>query len=318
MQIPDCSISESVTYSDSSVRLSVLIPCYGTASLVGRLLKSLVPLAGHGVEILMADDCSPDGVDKAIARALATDAEALAPYTRVLKNERNLGLASTRNRLFDEARGRYIAVVDSDDYVDAMPMLAALSEAESCDADIVAAPFFTTDGAEKVSRVAIPEDYDLNRLPVHVKSFSLCNKLIKRKFVADNGLRWFDGLNRWEDLGMTSRMYALAPDIKVVTDGWYRYVIDPARPTLSTFAREATVADRSAITLRVQEWMAERGLSEKYSEFLTALKFYAKGGYLRMPVDIKAWRSTFPEAKASLTSPAAVPLLYRLAFMMLG
>ena len=287
MQIPDCSISESVTYSDLSVRLSVLIPCYGTASLVGRLLKSLVPLAGHGVEILMADDCSPDGVDKAIARALAADAEALAPYTRVLKNERNLGLASTRNRLFDEARGRYIAVVDSDDYVDAMPMLAALSEAESCDADIVAAPFFTTDGAEKVSRVAIPEDYDLNRLPVHVKSFSLCNKLIKRKFVADNGLRWFDGLNRWEDLGMTSRMYALAPDLKVVTDGWYRYVID-------------------------------RGLSEKYSEFLTALKFYAKGGYLRKPVDIKAWRSTFPEAKASLTSPAAVPLLYRLAFMMLG
>ncbi|MDE6416113.1 MAG: glycosyltransferase [Duncaniella sp.] len=303
--------------SETAPRLSVLIPCYGTASLVGRCLESLVPLAGQGVEIVMIDDCSPDGVSDAIARALSHEAAPLAPYTRVMKNPRNIGLAATRGRLVDEARGRYIAIADSDDFVDARAMLDALDVAETSGTDIVAAPFFTVTG-DRVTRNNIPGEYDLNRLPVHVRAFSLCNKLIRCSFFADNGLRWFEGLNRWEDLGMTSRIYALDPKIVTVDYGWYYYSVEPSRVTLSSYSREATVADRAAIVRHVEAWMAERGLAGKYKEFLTALKFYAKAGYLRRPVDIKAWRALFPEAKATFTSPRALPLIYRVAFGVLG
>lgn len=303
--------------SDAAPRLSVLIPCYGTASLVGRCLESLVPLADHDVEILMVDDCSPDGVGEAITRALDTVAAPLAPHIRVLRNTRNLGLAGSRERLFTEARGRYMATVDSDDYVDARAMLRALDVAEKDDADIVAAPYYIATG-EKVTRNNVPEKYELNRLPIHVNSFALWNKLIKRTLLIDNDLHWYQGLNRWEDVGMTARLYALRPKIVTVNDAWYYYCVDPARPTLSTFAREATIRERSEITRSVEKWLKNRGLDKEYAEFITALKFYAKSGYLRRPVDLKSWRATFPEARATLSTPSALPLHYRLLFRLLS
>ncbi|MDE5785709.1 MAG: DUF4241 domain-containing protein, partial [Duncaniella sp.] len=58
--------------------------------------------------------------------------------------------------------------------------------------------------------------------------------------------------------------------------------------------------------------------AKKYAEFLDALRFYAKSGYLRSPRDIAAWRSTFPEARAAFSYPSALPLPYRIVFMLLN
>ncbi|MDE5785283.1 MAG: glycosyltransferase, partial [Duncaniella sp.] len=198
--------------SDTSPRLSVLIPCYGAAPYIGRCLKSLVPLAGAGVEIVMADDCSPDDTFPAIISTLDGEASLLKPVTRVLRNQHNIGVADTRNRLLAEARGELLLFVDSDDYIDAYAVINGLETAERRRADITAAPYFTVKGS-KISKINIPVSYDLNRLPIHVKSFSLCNKLIRRELLTANGLRFFNGINRWEDLGLMSRLYALSPHI---------------------------------------------------------------------------------------------------------
>src|SRR3546814_5034929 len=54
-----------------------------------------------------SDVCSSDLVASAIA-----DADA---RVRLLRNERNLGVAATRNHALEVARGRYVAFLDSDD-----------------------------------------------------------------------------------------------------------------------------------------------------------------------------------------------------------
>ena len=303
--------------SESLPRLSVLIPCYASARLVGRCLESLVPLAGAGVEIIIVDDCSPDGMAAAIDEALNGRATALRDVTRVERNDVNEGVTFTRNRLMDMARGRYITWVDSDDYVDASALIECLNEAECHGCEMLAAPFYTVTGGRAVKH-SVPQEYDLNRLPIHFESFSLWSKLILRSLTADSGMKFFDGIDRWEDLGLMARLYTEDPAVRVVDRPWYFYTVEPTRTTLSTFSRRSTVDDRAAITRRLERWLAERGESEKYSEFLTALKFYAKSGYLRRPFDFNAWRRTFPEARATFTYPRALPLKYRVAFMLLN
>lgn len=303
--------------SDTSPRLSVLIPCYCTAAFIGRCLSSLVPLAQDGIEIVIADDCSPDDTYPVLLRDLDGEAAPLKSITRIIRNDRNLGVADTRNRLLTHARGKRLLFIDSDDYIDPSAVMRALDVAEKSDADITAAPYFTVTGT-KIKEVKIPTVYDLNKLPVHVKSFSLCNKIIRTGFLTANRLRFFDSINRWEDLGLMSRVYALAPYIVTIEKSWYYYTVCEGRTTLSSFARDITVAERSEITCLLEKWMAERDLAEKYKEFLTALKFYAKAGYLRPPRDIAAWRSTFPEAHSTLSYPSALPLPYRIAFMLLN
>src|SRR3546814_2892552 len=54
-----------------------------------------------------SDVCSSDLVASAIA-----DADA---RVRLLRNERNLGVAATRDHALEVARGRYVAFLDSDD-----------------------------------------------------------------------------------------------------------------------------------------------------------------------------------------------------------
>ena len=56
------------------------------------------------------DDCSTDGSDKLIESLLEEDGR-----IRLLKNEKNSGVAVSRNYALCEAKGRWIAYLDSDD-----------------------------------------------------------------------------------------------------------------------------------------------------------------------------------------------------------
>jgi len=65
------------------------------------------------MEILVINDYSPDHLDRVM------EAYKKYPQIRYLKNEKNLGVAETRNKGVRLARGEYIAFLDADDYWEA-------------------------------------------------------------------------------------------------------------------------------------------------------------------------------------------------------
>lgn len=89
--------------------VSVVIPVHNGAKTLPKALDSALCQRVE-LEIIVIDDCSEDDLE-----------HALIPYgrddrVRVLKNEKNLGAAASRNRGVKEARGNYVAFLDSDDY----------------------------------------------------------------------------------------------------------------------------------------------------------------------------------------------------------
>ncbi len=89
--------------------VSIIIPAYNTAAFIGNTLASVVAQAYTDYEIIVVNDASPD------TREMEP---ALAPYRdRILYIvlEQNRGLAGARNAGIRAARGRYIALLDSDD-----------------------------------------------------------------------------------------------------------------------------------------------------------------------------------------------------------
>jgi len=92
------------------VRVSVIVPVYNRAAFVADALRSaLEQECPGGMEIVVVDDGSTDETPDVLAELARRHSE-----IRVIRQE-NAGPAHARNRALQEARGEYLALLDSDD-----------------------------------------------------------------------------------------------------------------------------------------------------------------------------------------------------------
>lgn len=89
--------------------VSVIMPSYNTAEYILDSIKSVQNQTYNNWELIIVDDCSTDDTDCAVELFLADQ------RIKYIKNNRNSGAAVSRNRALREAKGRWIAFLDSDD-----------------------------------------------------------------------------------------------------------------------------------------------------------------------------------------------------------
>ena len=112
--------------------ISVIIPSYNSAQYVGQAVKSaLNQTIQEEVEVIVIDDASGDHTQEAVKEISATMAKRSLIYCR---NEKNLGVAETRNKGIRMAKGEYIAFLDADDWWDLekLDMQADLIKKRDC------------------------------------------------------------------------------------------------------------------------------------------------------------------------------------------
>lgn len=112
--------------------ISVIIPSYNSAQYVGQAVKSaLSQTIQEEVEVIVIDDASSDHTQEAVKEISANMAKRSLIYCR---NEKNLGVAETRNKGIRMAKGEYIAFLDADDWWDLekLDMQADLIKKRDC------------------------------------------------------------------------------------------------------------------------------------------------------------------------------------------
>jgi len=92
----------------SSPTVSIIIPIYNRANLIGRALESVFLQSFQDFEIIIVDDASTDDLGSALK---SFDDSRL----QVLRHEKNNGAGAARNTGIRAAKGKYIAFLDSDD-----------------------------------------------------------------------------------------------------------------------------------------------------------------------------------------------------------
>lgn len=88
--------------------VSVIMPSYKTARFIGESIESVIAQIYSNWELIIVDDCSTDNTDIVVA-SYKDD------RIRYLKNDNNSGAAVSRNLALREAKGEWIAFLDSDD-----------------------------------------------------------------------------------------------------------------------------------------------------------------------------------------------------------
>lgn len=102
---------ENVTTAESE-SISVVIPLYNKELEVERALRSVLSQSLMPGEIIVVDDGSTDGSRAVVERVMAEN-----PTSNIrLLVQKNGGVSAARNRGIAEAKGRYVALLDADDW----------------------------------------------------------------------------------------------------------------------------------------------------------------------------------------------------------
>lgn len=102
------SVKDTVTVGEDRL-VSIITPSYNTANFIGETIESVLNQTYTNWEMIIVDDCSPDNTDEVVSAYLSDS------RIKYIKNEKNSGAAVSRNRALREAKGKWIAFLDSDD-----------------------------------------------------------------------------------------------------------------------------------------------------------------------------------------------------------
>lgn len=91
-------------------KVSLMMPAYNVEKYIGEAIESVLDQTFQDFELLIVEDGSTDQTYR-----IARQYEAKSDKIRLFQNDKNRGIAYSRNRLLEEAQGTYLAVLDSDD-----------------------------------------------------------------------------------------------------------------------------------------------------------------------------------------------------------
>jgi hypothetical protein len=115
--------------------ISVVIPNYNRADLIGETLESMLRQSRAPAEVIVVDDGSADGSVEEIAR--------FGSRVRLIRQE-NAGPAAARNRGLAAASGAYVQFLDSDDLCSLNKLEVQAGALDRTGADIAYGPWLQT------------------------------------------------------------------------------------------------------------------------------------------------------------------------------
>lgn len=150
--------------------VSVIMPAYNAERFIRQAIESVQSQTYNCWELLVIDDGSSDGTCAVVQELAEKDMR-----IRLIRNEKNIGVARTRNAGIDLAQGEMIAFLDSDDYWYPEKLEKQLYLAQQTGADAVYCSYMMKyeDGSGTEKQFCVPQETDFEQmLSVNVMSCS--------------------------------------------------------------------------------------------------------------------------------------------------
>ena len=96
--------------------VSIIMPSYNTGKYIAESINSVIAQTYIDWELIIVDDASTDNTDEVVSSLMSSrTCSGMTDKIHYLKNDHNSGAAISRNRALREAKGKWIAFLDSDD-----------------------------------------------------------------------------------------------------------------------------------------------------------------------------------------------------------
>ncbi len=206
--------------------LSIIIPMYNVENYISKTINSLLVQKVNNMEIIIVDDGSTDNSLQVLLNMISDTEIPIHIYKQA-----NQGQAAARNYGLEKANGKYIAFVDSDDFVAENMYEILIQEAEKNDLDIIQCSYLNWYGDEEEEKkknfkhrfkYKIDEVVDGKKYFEYQPSLSPCDKLFKKSFLDDMNFKFEVG-RYGEDALEISKCFYFAKRIKFIDEVLYYY-----------------------------------------------------------------------------------------------
>lgn len=211
--------------------VTIGIPVYNSQDYIFETIKSVLVQTYSEIELLIVDDGSSDKSLDIICDI--QNNYACEKIIRVLKQPANLGVSATRNRIIDEAHGKYLFFLDSDDLIIGDNTISLMvNHAQRIDADLVIGSYEKKwiDNSGKTEKYQYDRhdfiDEDAFAKYAYRKyagvQASACNYLMKLCLIRSINLRFYDAVFL-EDFIFTHELVTCVKRVVTLPDLTYCY-----------------------------------------------------------------------------------------------
>lgn len=212
--------------------ISVIIPVYNIEQYLDRCLKSVTEQTYPSLQILLIDDGSTDNSLQHCNHWQKKD-QRITVY-----HKENGGVSSARNLGIEKADGEWVIFIDGDDWIEPDMLQKMYACAIENQSDVAICSFVLEYGKKKEFTSVLRGEEALkvisgkqavesivNRQTQYEVGNSPCNKLIRRRIIEDQHLRFPVGRRMAEDMLFVTKAMLEVERCVLLSDTFYHYFL---------------------------------------------------------------------------------------------
>lgn len=256
------------------IAVSVIVPVYNAGEYLEKCMDSILAQSFSDFELICVNDGSTDGSGEMLNAYAEKDGRVKVIHRAESSGSgavpRNIGLVC--------AKGKYVSILDADDWFAENMLEKMFGRARDTDADMVMCDNYLvgTDGTYlnvegELKHAYLPDmevfSYaDIPDMIFQISNATAWHKLIRRSFIEETGIQFQEGTPILDDIFFVNMADVLAKKITVVDEKlvYYRVEASGAQTTKISRHKDSIYQAFSALYRGIRE----RGIYDKVSESL--------------------------------------------------
>lgn len=249
--------------------ISILVPCYNVEKYLRECLDSILNQTFTDFEALCINDGSTDSTLNILKEYAQKDER-----FKII-DKPNSGYGASMNKGLDAATGKYVGIVESDDYIEPQMFELLYKEAEEHSLDLVRCLYREFNDIKGTMKVIDHSDIKLYefgmvftpRVQQHIFfiSPSIWAGMYNREFLNSNNIRFLETPGAsYQDTAFAFKIYATAERAKVIPDVLHNYRINE-NSSVNSPGKLFFVCNEEE---EIRRYAAERNLQEDLKEIM--------------------------------------------------
>lgn len=228
-------------------KVSVVIPIYNVEKYLPQCLDSVCGQTLKDIEIICVDDGSSDKSLSVIKKYQSKDSRVKCI------TKKNSGYGNTMNRGFDAANGEYIAIAESDDFIEPNTCEYLYETAKKFDLDIVKSDYFVFYGdsgkTDYIATCSDPSYYNViigkeKEAKIFDFRMNTWTGIYRTEFIRKNNIRHNETPGAsYQDNGFWFQTIALAEKMMYVNKAFYHYRQDNPNSSINSKGKIHCMSD---------------------------------------------------------------------------